>query len=187
MDMRLYERLKATLYEESRKHGWGIILIAREQLKRILLERKPRKLLDIGCHNRLLESTIKQWLSQVKHRIYTVGLDIVVYKVKPEVIASGDLLPFRDSSFDFITMIETIEHIPDYVCCLKQCFRILKKSGGIFIQSVSCLSPHSWKGDPTHLHVIHPDTLERLMKWIGFDVREKGLIKNTFYLYAVKP
>jgi len=186
-----YQQLKQILYEESKKHGWGLILIARQQLNRIILEKargkKIFKLLDIGCHNRLLEKTVEEWLREVKVKLYGIGLDIVVYKVKPEVIASGDLLPFRYGSFDFITIIETLEHIPDYVCCLKQCFRILKQSGGIFIQSVSCLSPHSYSGDPTHLHVLHPDTLERLMQYIGYRVVEKGFINRTFYLYAERP
>jgi len=182
-----YEKIRKICHQESRKHGWGLILIAREQLKKLILEVKPRRVLDIGCHNRLLEKTIVEWLAEAGVRPYTVGLDIVIYEVKPEVIASGDLLPFRKESFDLITIVETLEHIPDYVCCLRQCYNILRKGGYIFIQSVCCLSEHAYGGDETHLHVLHPDTLERLMRWIGFEVTEKGLINLTFYLVATKP
>ena len=181
-----YREIEQINKEQWRRHGWGILLIAREQLKRIILNKRPKRFLDIGCHNRLLEKTVQEWLTAAKHKVYTIGLDIVWYQVKPEVLASGDSIPFRSNSFDFITIIETLEHIPDYVCCLKQCYKILKRGGGIFIQSVSCLSPHSYSGDPTHLHVLHPDTLERLLKWIGYQVKEKGWINRTFYIYAEK-
>jgi len=97
--MSLIERLRELLHVESRRHGWGLLLVARDVLRRVILEVKPRRLLDIGCHNRLLERTVVGWLGEVGVRCYTVGIDVVIYDVPPEVIASGDSLPFRDGFF----------------------------------------------------------------------------------------
>ena len=173
-----YHEYEQILKSESQKHGWGLILIAREQLKQWILKVRPKRLLDIGCHNRHLEETIKEWYSEID----TIGIDIIKYDVNPDVIASAEHLPFRNDYFDFITLIETLEHIPDYVTTLKECFRILKSGGILFIQSVSCLSRHAYEGDETHFHVLHPNCLERLCRLIGFKLIEKGLINLTFYI-----
>jgi len=179
IDKRSYSEL---LHEESKKHGWGLILIAREQLKRWITQVKPRKLLDIGCHNRLLEQTVREWYSKVE----TFGLDITVYEVKPSVLASGDHLPFKSCTFDFVTLIETLEHIPDYVSALREVRRILRPGGVVFIQSVCCLSQHAFEGDESHFHVLHPNCLARLLKLLGMEAVESGMIHLTFYLVARK-
>lgn len=182
----MYNHLASKLRNESARHGWGLILIARQQLYNIIIRKKPRTLLDIGCHNRLLEKTVKEWAKMNNFVVYTVGLDIVKYEKKPEVLASGDILPFRDSCFEFVTIIEALEHIPDYVCCLKECYRVLKENGGLFIQSISCISEDSYKGDETHFHVLHPETLSRLLNFLKFKVKEWGFIGTNFYIYAEK-
>jgi len=41
-------------------------------------------------------------------------------------------LNFKDETFDFVFMFETIEHIPDYKLALKEVHRVLKK-GGTFV------------------------------------------------------
>jgi len=41
-------------------------------------------------------------------------------------------LEFKEGTFDFVFMFETIEHIPDYKLALKEIYRVLKKDG-IFI------------------------------------------------------
>ena len=179
MDYKQYEELCKL---ESKRHGWGIILIARNQLRNYILKFKPRRFLDIGCHNRHLEKTVKEWFPEVE----TFGVDVVVYDVKPTCVCDGALLPFKSNFFDFITIIETLEHIPDYVSCLRECYRVLRKDGILFIQSVSCLSRHAFEGDETHFHVLHPNCLERLCRLIGFKCLEKGMINLTFYMVLQK-
>ncbi|RLJ03369.1 MAG: hypothetical protein DRP11_00860 [Candidatus Aenigmatarchaeota archaeon] len=182
-----FQVLKKILQEESRKFCWGLILFARDELRREVIAKKPKLLLDIGCHNRLLEATVKEWLKTIKHRVETVGIDVVKYEVKPEVMCDGGLLPFRNNVFDFITIVETLEHIPDYVNCLRECYRVLKKNGILFIQSVLCTSPNAYEGDESHFHVLHVNTLSRLLEWLKMKIKKRGIIKNTFYLFAIKP
>jgi len=177
-----YKNIECICKQESKRHGWGLILIAREQLKKWILQKKPKTLLDIGCHNRLLEKTIKQWFSKTE----TLGIDIVKYSEKLSTLCDGSMLPFRNDSFDFITIIETLEHIPNYVNCMYECYRTLKNQGILFIQSVCCISRHAYEGDETHYHVLHPNCLERLGKLIGFKTLEKGMINLTFYIVMQK-
>lgn len=175
--MSKYQQLKETLHRMSRKHGWGCILVTPEQFKNFLLQYKPRKHLDVGCHNMLLEGFIRKHVANCEY----VGLDIVIYKRKIHVIASGCRLPFRDKSIDTISFIETLEHIPNYVRALREAKRVARKA--VFIQSVVCNDPCAL-ADETHYHVLHPRTLARLMSFIGFKNIKYGIKVATFWLQA---
>jgi len=172
------KRLEKTLKEESKKHGWGLILIAREELHNIVMLFRPSIILEIGCHNKLLEKTLREWGFEGEY----VGLDVIAYDVKIDVMASGDHSPFRSKSFDMIIMLETLEHIPDYVKCLRECKKVLKDGGLLFIQSVICFDNCAYEGDETHFHVLHPKCLERLAGLVGFVKVIDGLIGNTFWI-----
>lgn len=50
-------------------------------------------------------------------------------------VASGDIrsLPYKDSSFDYVVSLGVIEHFPESEKALKECVRVLKKGGRLFI------------------------------------------------------
>ena len=54
-------------------------------------------------------------------------------KVHPDVLASGDELPFKDEEFDFVVSIHSFEHFQDQVKTLKEWLRVVKKGGIIGI------------------------------------------------------
>ncbi len=74
---------------------------------------------DIGCGNRSITPDI-------------VRVDIDE-KVKPDVLASGDKLPFKDEEFDYITSIHSFEHFEDQVKTLNEWLRVIKVGGIIAI------------------------------------------------------
>jgi len=175
MDYREYSRI---LEVESKKYGWGCILVTPEAFKEFLELTNPSIHLDVGCHKGLLRGFVEKH-SDAEY----IGLDVWHYNAKIGVLASGDLLPFRRDSVDTISFIESLEHIPDYPQALYQSFKVAR--GGIFIQSVICYDKCALL-DRTHYHVLHPVTLERLLKVIGFKRVKHGLKKATFWLYALK-
>ena len=175
MDYREYSKV---LEEESKKYGWGCLLVVPEKFKEFLEITKPKIHLDIGCHRGLLSGFVE------KHSgAEYIGLDVWHYGAKIAVMASGDSLPFRSNSVDTISFIESLEHIPDYPSALRQSYNICKK--GIFIQSVICYDKAALL-DKTHFHVLHPEALEKLLRFIGFRDIKHGLKKATFWLYALK-
>jgi len=175
MDYREYSRI---LEEEGRKYGWGCILVTPEAFKEFLEETEPAIHLDIGCHKGLLRGFVE------KHSgAEYIGLDVWHYGARISVLASGDLLPFRPECIDTISFIESLEHIPDYPSALRQSFKVARK--GVFIQSVICYDKCAI-ADRTHYHVLHPKTLERLLKLLGFKRVKHGLKKATFWIYALK-
>jgi len=130
----------------------------------------------------MLERTLRTWNYPSEY----VGLDVTVYDVPVHVVADGAKLPFRNNSYDMIVLLATLEHIPDYVCCLRECARVLKPGGILFTQSVMCYDRCAYEGDSTHFHTLHPNNLGRLAALFGFSEVERGLIHATFYIVLQK-
>lgn len=74
---------------------------------------------DIGCGKRSpLPTSIR------------VDCDI---KVEPEILASGDKMPFKDNELDYITGIHNFEHYDNQKEVLTEWLRCIKKGGVIAI------------------------------------------------------
>jgi len=115
--------------------------------------------LDVGCDVGYLAGLIGE-------ENY-IGLDIVRYERTPKqfILADGHRLPFKDETFDFVSMIETLEHLIDPCCALLEVKRVLKPKGRLFIQSVHGNDPCA-EADPTHLQAFHTWSLGRLLNAI---------------------
>ncbi|MBI4475856.1 MAG: class I SAM-dependent methyltransferase, partial [Acidobacteria bacterium] len=54
--------------------------------------------------------------------------------------ADGQRLPFRDRSFDLVLSHAVIEHVPDAALYLRECARVLKRDGHIYLSTAPYLS-----------------------------------------------
>jgi|GEM_PF-115525 len=99
-------------------------------------------LLDVGCDGGLFTACLNKCCKPS----YVVGLDIsrkaVDYakKMRPQmdfVVADGNLLPFRASSFKIITFLEVLEHVKRPELMLNEAKRVLDRGGAIV-----CLVPN---------------------------------------------
>jgi ubiquinone/menaquinone biosynthesis C-methylase UbiE len=45
------------------------------------------------------------------------------------VMGSGEHIPFKDSTFDYVSVNHILEHIPDDTAALHELYRVLKKKG----------------------------------------------------------
>lgn len=55
--------------------------------------------------------------------------DICRRKISPFVLCDATNLPFKDDSFELITMLHVIEHIKNDKAALREIVRVLKKKG----------------------------------------------------------
>ncbi|MBU0477560.1 class I SAM-dependent methyltransferase [bacterium] len=94
--------------------------------------------LDIGCG----DGTFTSYLSKFSKVKKITGVDIsqnAISQAKrkyPEIefkVVSQATLPFSKESFDFITMVEVVEHIMDTEQIFKEANKILKPGGCILI------------------------------------------------------
>ena len=136
---------------------------------------KGKRILDIGCGNGSYTTVMARASS------YTVGIDIeserlsTYKKVLDDEWASGALLnnrilrasasslPFVDSTFDIITMIEVLEHVDSEVETLKGCYRVLNKGG-----SVAIFAPNKFYPFETHGATVGPLKLGNRMPFISW-------------------
>jgi 2-polyprenyl-3-methyl-5-hydroxy-6-metoxy-1,4-benzoquinol methylase len=106
-----------------------------EMLKVIKEIKANGKLLDIGCAYGFL-------INAASIHFESYGIDISKFAVKKSKElcrgkvsrASAVSLPFKNESFSVVTVVDTLEHVPNLNQCLKDIVRILKKDGVLFLQ-----------------------------------------------------
>lgn len=164
---------------------WAVSGLKREAdyLRFMTLADEPiGTLLDVGCGG-------GRFLNRMKRRGWEVeGSDFdeqatkkvtARYGIKTHV---GDLAQcaLTESSFDVITMSQTIEHLYTPEATLRECLRILKP-GGLLVMTtpnVNSLAAAEfgahWRGweAPRHLHLFSVDSLQQLTQRVGFEIEE---------------
>jgi len=132
--------------------------------------------LDIGCSfGGLLESAAKYYTPY--------GIELSEYafshaeKLFGKNIHHGTLSDhkFDDNFFSAITMIELIEHLPDPVHAINQCFKILRPGGVLVVQTANMngkqardLGENYEYFMPGHLSYFTAENLSMLLKTAGF-------------------
>ncbi len=106
-----------------------------EIVKFIRLFKDGGRLLDIGCAYGLL-------VNAASTHFESSGVDISWFAIeKSKKYCRGSVsrssaawLPFRDSCFDVVAMVDTLEHVQHLSRCLTDVARILKRNGVLFLQ-----------------------------------------------------
>jgi SAM-dependent methyltransferase len=142
-----------------------------------------RRILDIGC----VESELPRRMAQHKHAVY--GIDLrACSDPSGFVFVTGDLerLPFRDSVFDIVTDVSTLEHVglgrygdalsPDGdKKALREVGRVLKPAG-LLLATIPCGPDticYSKQGIPLH-RAYSPSGLVKLLS--SFEILELSYI-----------
>jgi SAM-dependent methyltransferase len=134
----------------------------------------PNRHLDIGCAKGFVVHCLK------KVGIDSVGMDVSSYALRNSpaevrgLLVRADAeggLPFRDSSFDLVTCMTTVEHLSDPRELVREVRRVLVPAGYLYLstddpESTSALSMIS--KDITHLNVRPFKYWVRLLRQEGF-------------------
>jgi ubiquinone/menaquinone biosynthesis C-methylase UbiE len=121
-----------------------------------LLTDTPSKYLDLGCGDGRWTTDIYNYLGK---NVETWGVDVseraigFARLISPMInfsVMSGDSTNFQSKSFDLITMIEVIEHVPDNIeeKMMSEVHRLLKKGGLLILTTPSLnerLSAHHFR------------------------------------------
>lgn len=117
------------------------------------------RLLDIGC------GWEAKLLRAVAPHIHSgIGVDFKATLIKSEKIETQSLtlqdkLPFKDASFDFITMLAVLEHLENDYLILEECARLLVPGGGLLITVPSRYAKHVLEFLAYKLRLINSDEI----------------------------
>ncbi|MCP4221233.1 MAG: class I SAM-dependent methyltransferase, partial [bacterium] len=82
------------------------------------------------------------------------------------VCADGMELPFKDNSFDAVSMLEVLEHTTNPRLTVSEACRVSRKW---IVASV----PDKADDNPDHLHLFHKDQLKQMFADSGVEVKDK--------------
>jgi SAM-dependent methyltransferase len=132
METDYFERL----YSLEEGHWWHSTRrrLVLDQLERTYHDGSDRRLLDAGCGT-------GRMLSELDRSGTALGIDLSDEALRfcrerdhARVVKASLLeLPFPDAAFDVVTALDVLEHVADDVGALRECRRVLKPGGRMFI------------------------------------------------------
>lgn len=152
------------------------------------------RLLDVGCGNGSFLDKMRQ-----------LGWEVAGVEPDGEAVAIArerlgleifkgalDEARFPDESFDAITMNHVIEHVPDPIGLLKECYRIMKLNGRltIIIPNITSFGHNKfgehWRGleVPRHLTLFSPAALQTCAESAGFTARVCTCARSACWMWA---
>ncbi|MGC8873968.1 MAG: class I SAM-dependent methyltransferase [Chloroflexia bacterium] len=163
--------------KSERKIAWEYGRLVR--LARLRLER-PADVLDAGCG---AGPGLRFFVAR-GHRVTGVdrsalALQRASRQVPDARLVQADLqagIPFAPESFDLVVLGDVIEHLPDGLFLLRECYRILRPGGHLLVSTVNLwdlrrfFQGPRWSGraDPTHVCLYNPCGLRRILLRAGF-------------------
>jgi len=114
-----------------------------------------------------------------KHLSKLVICDIDKNK-KPDVIADVEKLPFKNSAFDAIRATELFEHVNQPFTGIKECIRVLKKSGVIILSTPFFYRIHA---DPEDYQRLTEYKIKKILKSLKCGIvvfKKQGFMFTVF-------
>lgn len=91
-----------------------------------------------------------------------IGMDIDP-GCNPDVVGNVENIPFPDEHFDRIKAVHILEHLPDLVKVMDECWRVCKKGGRFHIR-VPLFPTIGSIADPTHCRYFIPETFDYFVR-----------------------
>ena len=148
----------------------------------IIQRSQPGPILDVGCGGGYFVECAHRWGLPCR------GLDGSAAAIRRARERNSELdvqqhllsekFPFPDGSFQTVVMNQVIEHLeaPVAIHALQECYRVLKPEGMIYVDSPSKFNRAERVNDPTHINMLRPAELVRLLRDCGF---ERVASRNT--------
>lgn len=189
-------------YELKPAHWLGRVLMplfllsrAREEraIRHMRLTSKGTRLLDLGCGNgRFLRLITSMGWEAIGLDPDPTGVSAARRNGLAVEVGTLEERAYPDSHFDAITMSHVIEHLHDPAATLRECHRVLKPGGVLWMATPNLDGPGhrifgaNWLGldPPRHLVLFSGSCLEGLIRRAGFErpvaFREPSAALYTF-------
>ncbi len=162
---------------------------------------RGKTVLDVGCGGGILAESMAELGAQVTGidmgegplAVARLHLKETGRTVDYRRMAVEDLAAQRPQSFDVVTCMEMLEHVPDPASAVAACARLLRPGGQAFFSTIN-RNPKSWlfaivgaeyllhllpRGTHDYLKFIRPSELQDMCRHAGLDLR--GLTGMHYY------
>jgi 2-polyprenyl-6-hydroxyphenyl methylase/3-demethylubiquinone-9 3-methyltransferase len=153
-----------------------------------------KNVLDVGCGGGILSESMATRGAQVTGidlgeaplAVARLHLKESGRQVDYRRVAAETLAHEQPASFDVVTCLEMLEHVPDPAATIAACAQLVKPGGQVFFSTLN-RNPKSWlfaivgaeyilkllpRGTHEYLKFIRPSELERMSRHAGLSVRE---------------
>lgn len=138
-------------------------------------------ILEVGCGDGKLAEYIKKYFIDYNY----TGLDISNEEIdiannknisnSKFILYDGINFPFEIDSFDIIILAQVLHHVENYNNILKQCHKVLKKDGHLFIFEHNPINPFTQ-------YIVKTCVFDKDAKLINHKNMKKSLINNNFFI-----
>ncbi len=155
---------------------------------------KGKTVLDIGCGGGILAESMAEKgatvtgidLGDAPLAVARLHLKESGQKVEYRKISAEDMAREKPESFDIVTCMEMLEHVPGPSSSVAACARLVKPGGKVFFSTIN-RNPKSWlfaivgaeyvlnmlpKGTHEYMKFIKPSELEQWARRAGLSVQE---------------
>jgi len=104
-----------------------------------------------GCQGKLLDAAARH--GRISKKLKNIGFDVVAADINPIDFPSHEIpiliadfnqsLPFKDGTFDFVLCSNGIEYLEDPYCFVRECYRVLKTSGKLLVETPNIMNLQS--------------------------------------------
>ena len=156
------------------------------------LQHAKGKVLDVGCG---ANNFVRSWGKGT-------GVDVFPWAGVDVVVKDAAKLPFKDKTYDTISYLACLNHIPNRAAALDEAYRVLKPNGQVIVTMI----PPLWgkfihwirfRNDPDHkdrdidhdheLLGMHSTHVQSLLKDAGFEViYKKRFVFGINSIYVAK-
>lgn len=153
----------------------------------MVLDAIEGRLLDVGAGDNMLVKLYRERTagsSAHEAALESVGVDVVDWGGGCRILSNCRVFPFPDSSFDTVSFVACLNHIPEREEALVEAYRVLRPGGRILITMIGKLVGivgHTiwWYSEDKHRQIaegevmgMDPKQVDRLVKHAGFEQLE---------------
>lgn len=149
-----------------------------ERLSKVLDEMGGR-CLDVGAGDNMLINLYRH-MAEDPAAADSVGVDVVAWDGDCLLIEDSGHLPFDSESFDTVTFVACLNHIPEREAALREAWRVLRPGGRVVVTMIGDLVGrvgHAlwWYSEDKHREIapgelmgMSPSVVDRLVAQAGF-------------------